>query len=124
MSANQADYPIKAMAQELHVSASGYYAWRSRPPSARATSDQDLLRRIRTIHATSRGTYGAPRVHAELEAEGVAIAKKRVARLMHVAQITGVSRRRSGPCASSSACWSVTTTAQPERGTEVNRQSI
>lgn len=95
MSANQADYPIKTMARVLRVSASGYYAWRSRPPSARATSDQDLLRRIRTIHAASRGTYGAPRVHAELQAEGVVIAKKRVARLMQVAQIAGVSRRRS-----------------------------
>lgn len=83
------------MARVLRVSASGYYAWRSRPPSARATADQDLLRRIRTIHTASRGTYGAPRVHAELQAEGVAIAKKRVVRLMQVAQITGVSRRRS-----------------------------
>ncbi len=81
------------MARVLQVSASG--AWRSRPPSARATSDQDLLRRIRTIHAASRGTCGAPRVRAELQAKGVAIAKKRVARLMQVAQITGVSRRRS-----------------------------
>ncbi|MFQ3665913.1 MAG: IS3 family transposase [Sphingomonadaceae bacterium] len=95
MSANQADYPIKTMARVLRVSASGYYAWRSRPPSARATADGDLLRRIRTIHAASRGTYGAPRVHAELQAEGVAIAKKRVARLMQAAQIAGASRRRS-----------------------------
>ncbi|MGQ5702864.1 IS3 family transposase [Sandaracinobacteroides sp. A072] len=95
MSANQADYPIKTMARVLRVSASGYYAWRSRPPSARATADGDLLRRIRTIHAASRGTYGAPRVHAELQAEGVAIAKKRVARLMKAARIAGVSRRRN-----------------------------
>lgn len=95
MSANQADFPIRVMARVLRVSASGYYAWRSRPPSVRATADGDLLRRIRTIHAASRNTYGAPRVHAELQAEGVAIAKKRVARLMQVAGITGVSRRRS-----------------------------
>jgi transposase InsO family protein len=74
MSADQADHPIRIMARVLRVSASGYYAWRSRPPSARATADGDLLRRIRTIHAASRGTYGAPRVHAELQAEGVAIA--------------------------------------------------
>jgi putative transposase len=94
MSANQADFPIRVMARVLRVSASGYYAWRGRPPSARAAADQDLLRRIRTIHAASRATYGAPRVHAELQAEGVAIAKKRVARLMQAAGITGVSRRR------------------------------
>ncbi|WP_448578199.1 IS3 family transposase [Thermaurantiacus sp.] len=82
------------MARVLRVSASGDDAWRSRPPSAGATAEQDLLRRIRTIHAASRGTYGAPRVHAELQAEGVAIAKKRVARLMQAAGITDVSRRR------------------------------
>src|SRR5205823_3518969 len=50
-------------------STAGYYAWRSRLPSARAIADDALLRRLRTIHAVSRGTYGAPRVHAELRAE-------------------------------------------------------
>jgi transposase len=63
MSAHQAMYPIRTMARVLKVSASGYYAWRSRPASARATADADLTRRIRTIHAGSHGTYGAPRVH-------------------------------------------------------------
>ena len=63
MSAHQAMYPIRTMARVLKVSASGYYAWRSRPVSARATADADLTRHIRTIHAGSHGTYGAPRVH-------------------------------------------------------------
>jgi putative transposase len=94
MSAHQAMYPIRTMARVLKVSASGFYAWRKRPASARATADADLTRRIRTIHAGSRGTYGAPRVHAELKAEGVDIGKKRVARLMRTAAIAGVSRRR------------------------------
>ena len=67
MSAHQAMYPIRTMARVLKVSASGYYAWRSRPASARATADADLTRYIRTIHAGSHGTYGAPRVHAEAE---------------------------------------------------------
>lgn len=95
MSAHQAIYPIRTMARVLKVSTSGYYAWRSRPASERATSDADLTRRIRTIHVGSHGTYGAPRIHAELKAEGTAIGKKRVARLMKVASIAGVSRRRS-----------------------------
>ena len=95
MSAHQAEFPIRVMARVLKVSASGYYAWRSRPASTRATADADLTRRIRTIHAASRGTYGAPRVHAELQADGVAIAKKRVARLMRIAAMAGVSRRRT-----------------------------
>jgi HTH-like domain len=97
MSAHQALYPIRTMARVLKVSASGYYAWRSRPASARATADADLTRHIRTIHAGSHGTYGAPRVHAELKADGLSVGRKRIARLMRAAGITGVSRRRSTP---------------------------
>src|ERR1700722_19766260 len=63
MSAHQALYPIRTMARVLKVSASGYYALRSRPASAQATADAGLTRHIRTIHAGSHGTYGAPRVH-------------------------------------------------------------
>lgn len=70
MIAHQAEFPIATMARVLGVSVSGYYAWRSRPASAHATSDAALLRRIRTIHAASHGTYGVPRVHAELQAGG------------------------------------------------------
>ena len=95
MSANQAFFPISTMARVLGVSTAGYYAWRSRRPSARAIADDALLRRVRTIHAVSRGTYGAPRVHAELRAEGQATGKKRIARLMRAAGIVGVSRRRA-----------------------------
>jgi hypothetical protein len=51
MSAHEAEFPIATMARVLGVSVSGYYAWRSRPASAHATSDAALLRRIRTIHA-------------------------------------------------------------------------
>jgi putative transposase len=94
MSAHQAEFPIATMARVLGVSPSGYYAWRSRPASAHAASDTALLRRIRTIHTASHGTYGAPRVHAELQAEGTAVARKRVARLMRSAGLRGISRRR------------------------------
>jgi putative transposase len=94
MSAHQAEFPIRTMARVLKVSASGYYAWRNRPASRRASVDAELIRRIRTVHASSRGTYGAPRVHAELKAEGVAIGKKRIARLMRAASLAGASRRR------------------------------
>jgi putative transposase len=94
MSANQAVFPIAAMARVLGVSEAGYHAWRRRPPSARAMRDEALLKRIRTVHATSRGTYGAPRVHAELRAEGRSLGRKCVARLMRGAGLAGVSRRR------------------------------
>lgn len=83
------------MARVFKVSAPGYHAWRGRPASARATVDIDLSRKTRTIHAASRKTYGAPRVHAELKADGAAIGKKRVARPMGAAGLVGVSRRRS-----------------------------
>jgi transposase InsO family protein len=50
--------------------------------------------RLYTIHLESRGTYGAPRVHAELAAEGIRVGRKRVARLMRAARVQGVSRRK------------------------------
>jgi len=96
MRANQADFPIATMARVLAVSKAGYYAWLVRKPSARAEADAALLRRVRTIHAVSRGTYGAPRIHAELKADNEAVSRKRVARLMRQAALAGVSRRR-GP---------------------------
>jgi len=82
------------MCRVLGVSRSGYYAWRSRPPSKRAREDERLTEEIRRIHGRSRGTYGARRIHAELQAEGVRVGKKRVARLMGAAGLRGVSRRR------------------------------
>ncbi len=94
MKSNQAMHPVATMCRVLGVSPSGYYAWRVRPTSARARRDADLIRRIREIHEHSRGTYGSPRVHAELTAEGVRVSCKRVARLMRAAGLEGVSRRK------------------------------
>ena len=96
MSANQARFRVATMARVLGVSPSGYYAWRRRPPSARAEADAELTTRVREIHARSRGTYGAPRIHADLADDGVSVGRKRVARVMRAAGIAGVSRRR-GP---------------------------
>lgn len=96
MSANQAVFPIAIMARVLGVSESGFHAWRQRPSSARAVADKMLLKRVRTIHASSRETYGVPRVHAELRAAGERHGRKRIARLMRVAGLVGASRRRTG----------------------------
>jgi putative transposase len=92
--AHRAVYPIATMCRVLGVSPAGYHAWRDRGPSARAEADAVLLRRIRTIHAASHGTYGAPRVHAELHAEDRRVGRKRVARLMRADGLAGVSRRK------------------------------
>jgi putative transposase len=82
------------MCRVLAVSASGYYAWRQRPPSTRARVDVELGTRIRAIHQYSRGTYGAPRIHQELRAAEIRVGCKRVARLMKAASLRGASRRQ------------------------------
>jgi putative transposase len=79
----------------LRVSTSGYYEWRGRAPSAREQTDRALSAQIVAIHQMSRGTYGAPRVHAELRlGRGVRCGRKRVARLMRRAGLQGSFRRR------------------------------
>ena len=97
MSANQAGFPIAAMARVLGVSKAGYYAWRHRPASGHAMADAALLKRVRTIHASSRHTYGAPRIHADLRQRGERHSRKRIARLMREAGLVGASHRRGGP---------------------------
>ncbi len=94
MSANRAVYPITAMSRLLGVSASGFYASTKRPPSRRRQADAALTARIRTAHAGSQGTYGVPRIEAELAEQGICVGRKRVARLMRAAALAGVSRRR------------------------------
>jgi len=92
--ANQASHSISMMCRVLGVTESGYHAWRVRPASRHATEDRELLELIHGIYDESRATYGAPRVHAELAAQGVHVGRKRVARLMRQAGLIGASRRR------------------------------
>jgi putative transposase len=91
----KAQYPVARLCRVLGVSTSGYYAWRSRQPSARTREDAILTEQIVHIHQDSRMTYGAPRIHAELAANGVCCGRKRVARLMRAAGVVGCHRRRS-----------------------------
>lgn len=96
IAAEETTYPISLLCRVLRVARSGFYAWRSRPPSCRSVADATLTSTIRAIHTGSRGTYGVPRVHAELsDAHGVRCGRKRVARLMRRAGLVGVCRRRS-----------------------------
>lgn len=76
------------------MSSSGYYAWQNRPKSARATSNEKLKAKIKEIHDRSRGTYGRPRIVAELKYLKIKAAKNRVGRLMREENIVGASRRR------------------------------
>ena len=103
MKANQAHHRVATMCRVLGVSASGYYArareprsgWRGRGRSNRGKRDEELRGTIRTIHKASGGTYGVPRVHAELHRRGCPVSRKRVARLMREAGLVGVSRMRT-----------------------------
>ena len=95
MTAHQAVHAIATMCRTLGVSPSGYYAWRHRPLSHRARADVKLSAEIQAIYRESRGTYGGPRVHAELAARGIHVGRKRVARLMRAARLHGVSRRKA-----------------------------
>jgi len=94
MRANRAVHRVSTMCRVLGVSPSGYYGWLSREASEREQADAELTKKIRAIHARSRGTYGAPRIREELVAQGTAVGRKRVARLMRAEGLAGVSRRR------------------------------
>jgi len=78
----------------LSVSRSAYYQWSQHRPSAHARKDSDLCTRVRRIHAESRGTYGAPRVHQQLRQEGIPTGRKRVARVMASEGLCGRQKRR------------------------------
>lgn len=104
MEREKVTHRVATLCRVLGVSPSGFWAWRSRQPSARARADAALLERITAIYEASRATYGAPRVQADLREQGVRCSRKRVARLMRSAGLVGVHRRR------------FVTTTQRERG--------
>jgi len=93
--ANQAVHDVATMCRVLGASRSGYYGWRFRPPSPRALSDEALTEKIRLVHEQSRKTYGYRRITTELvEEHDEAVGPYRVARLMALSGIQGVTRRK------------------------------
>jgi transposase InsO family protein len=76
------EYAMTLMCRVLEVSVSGYYAWCKRPASHHSREDAQLAEQVRTVFQANRRVYGSPRVHAELQAQGIKCARKRVARLM------------------------------------------
>jgi putative transposase len=90
----KASYPVAILCPVLDVSRSGYYAWWKRPPPERARVDEQLAAEIAASYKRSRGTYGSPRVHADLRARGVQVGRKRIARLMRE---RGIEARRKRP---------------------------
>jgi transposase InsO family protein len=85
---------VCVLCRALGVTRSGYYAWRTRPLSARTRRDGELTTQLRIAHAESRRTYGRPRLQRALRARGFRVGEKRVRRLMRAAQLTARGRRR------------------------------
>jgi putative transposase len=95
IAAEKTNYRVAVMCRVLGVSRTGFHNWERRAPSDRALTDAWLTDRIRQIHDASRGVYGVPRIHAELRIEhDVRVGRKRVARLMKAAGISGVRPRK------------------------------
>ena len=97
-------HSVKRACALLEVSRAAYYEQRKHLPGRRALDDAELTERIKAIHAASKSTYGAPRIHAQLRREGICCARKRVARLMVRAGLAGRCPKR----------WRKTTIADPD----------
>lgn len=80
------------MCRVVGVSRSGYYAWRVRKPSKRSRDNAVLAAKIAEVHEESRGTYGSPRIHAELAEQGFEVGRNRIARIMRENGIVGRAR--------------------------------
>ena len=90
----KAYYPITVLCAVLEVSRSGFHAWCKRALSTRKRSDQLLAAQVAATHERSRGTYGSPRIHADLRARGVRVARKRVERIMRQNGLQARRKRR------------------------------
>jgi putative transposase len=91
IAAEKTNFPVAVMCRVLGVSRTGFHSWERRAPSDRALQDAWLTEKIKQVHDGSRAVNGAPRIHAELRLEyGIHVGRKRVARLMKAAGISGV----------------------------------
>ena len=95
--AEAAQFPVSLLCRAMGVTRQGFYAWKRRSPSARELADRKLADRIRQIYVETEEIYGAPRIYSELKlGDGIAVGKKRVARLMRQLGIRGADGRRGG----------------------------
>lgn len=78
----KANFPVTMMCRLLEVSSAGFYAWLKRKPSKHEKADVLLTVKVKEAFVESKQRYGSPRVHAELEAQGVVLGRKRVERIM------------------------------------------
>ena len=93
----KAEYPVSRLCAVLNIAESGYYAWLNQAPSAHQQANRELEQSICTIWEQYRGIYGAPRIHAELQEQGISTGHNRVARLMRHAAIQGKTACKRRP---------------------------
>ncbi|HUN10528.1 MAG: IS3 family transposase [Anaerolineae bacterium] len=91
------EFPVSRLCEVLEVSESGYYAWLNRPVSQREQANRSLGERMQAIWQRFRGIYGAPRIHAQLQAKGEVVGHNRVARIMQQLGLRGKGSRRRQP---------------------------
>lgn len=108
--AEKATFPVAALCRVLGVTRQGYYAYAKRPASDAVRSEVELHGRIRALHAASRQTYGSPRIHRALRAEGIRVGKPRVERAMRGLELRACGSRR----------FRITTKADSSHRTEPN----
>ncbi|MEU8837366.1 IS3 family transposase, partial [Streptomyces sp900116325] len=89
----QSGHNVKRACELLKVSRTAFYARRTGKPGPRAVRDAELTGQIAAVHQHSRGTYGAPRIHAPLQRQGASCGRRRGAKLMRAAGLQGHHRR-------------------------------
>ena len=94
IAASMAVFPITVLCRVLELSRAAFYAWVDRPPSGHSVEDQKLAILVREAFERSRRTYGCPRIHAELAAQGIHVSRKRVARIMRQEGLRARPRKR------------------------------
>jgi transposase InsO family protein len=94
VAAERARYPVRLLCRVIGIAASGFDAWLQRGPSRHERGDRSLAERSAAVFAASRRTYGSPRVHADLRAQGIRVSRKRLARLMREGGLAAIIRRR------------------------------
>ena len=90
----EGEWPIAVLCRVLEVSRSGFYAWRSREPSATAVRREEWVGQVTAIHTEVKGRYGSPRIRAELVARGVECCVSVVAEVMREAGIAARATRK------------------------------
>jgi putative transposase len=101
------DFPVQRLCRVLGVSQSGYFAWKGRPSSRRQREDMVLLAHVRSAFALSNGTYGSPRMTRELREQGLAVSRRRTARLMRDNGLCARQKRRFKRTTDSEHSWPI-----------------